>query len=788
MAKEVHKSGLFGLPELPPDFSQILQEARNRWLRPIEICQILWNYKLFAIAREPPNRPPSGSLFLFDRKILRYFRGDGHNWRKKKDRKTVKEAHERLKIGSLDVLHAYYALGDEKASFQRRTYFLLEPEFMRIVLVHYLEVRGSKQSFSHMKEAEEITGSSNVDNPACSSSFGSQSEVANPTMDAERPISLQFSEYEDAETDNSLASSMYHRFVEMQRPVDGAMMDNLLDAPALSTSVNSLGSVFKEAGALSSAGMPSSQDDNYTDGSIRYTPSLDVFKTEPDRSKKFDGFSSWMSNELAEVPDLDIKSSSDAFWRSTENVNVAVNEQLDPYVVSPSFSQDQLFSIIDVSPSWAYTRSKTKVLITGTFLVNKEDVQNCKWSCTFGDVEVLAEVLADGSLRCYTPVHQSGRVPIYVTCSNRVACSDVREFEFHDSEAQYVETTDPHTTGVNEMDLRIRLEKLLFLGPDDYKKYVLSGKDEKSELINTINLLMLDDKLSNLPLPSDEREFPSPRNKNHEKLVKEKLYHWLIHKIYDDVKGPSMLGKDGQGVIHLVAALGYNWAIRPIIAVGVHVNSRDPCGWTALHWAASCGRERTVGTLIANEAASGALTDPTPQFPSGRTAADLASENGHKGIAGFLAESSLTSHLSALVSKEPKGDNLKLIYESADTNEFAEPSSNQLASQDSQAESLKDSLNAVRKSTQAAARIFQAFRVESFRRNKVIEYGDDDCGLSDERTLPLVSLINARPGQNKLHSAAVRIQNKFRGWKGRKEFMLIRQKSSRYRPMLEDIK
>lgn len=30
--------------------------------------------------------------------MLRYFRKDGHNWRKKKDGKTVKEAHEKLKV------------------------------------------------------------------------------------------------------------------------------------------------------------------------------------------------------------------------------------------------------------------------------------------------------------------------------------------------------------------------------------------------------------------------------------------------------------------------------------------------------------------------------------------------------------------------------------------------------------------------------------------------------------------------------------------------------------------
>jgi hypothetical protein len=40
----------------------------------------------------------AGSLFLFDRKVIRYFRKDGYRWRKKKDGKTVKEAHEKLML------------------------------------------------------------------------------------------------------------------------------------------------------------------------------------------------------------------------------------------------------------------------------------------------------------------------------------------------------------------------------------------------------------------------------------------------------------------------------------------------------------------------------------------------------------------------------------------------------------------------------------------------------------------------------------------------------------------
>ncbi|GMN58021.1 hypothetical protein TIFTF001_027105 [Ficus carica] len=123
------------------NLGQILEEAQNRWLRPNEIYEILRNYQKFRLAPEPPVRPPAGSLFLFDQKALRYFRNDGHRWRKKKDGKTVKEAHEKLKAGSVDVLHCYYAHGEENENFQRRSYWMLDGQLEHIVLVHYREVK-----------------------------------------------------------------------------------------------------------------------------------------------------------------------------------------------------------------------------------------------------------------------------------------------------------------------------------------------------------------------------------------------------------------------------------------------------------------------------------------------------------------------------------------------------------------------------------------------------------------------------------------------------------------------
>ncbi|WOL02745.1 hypothetical protein Cni_G11464 [Canna indica] len=891
------------------DIEQILLEAQHRWLRPAEICEILRNYQNFRIAPESPNKPPSGSLFLFDRKVLRYFRKDGHNWRKKKDGKTVKEAHERLKAGSIDVLHCYYAHGEENENFQRRSYWMLEEDFMHIVLVHYLEVKGHKPSFSRTRD-EEIHQVNPTDSPVGSNSMTSHSQLPSQATDIESPHSAHTSEYEDAESDNYPTSSRYHTFIEMQQYDAGQMTgDKILDAfvpdpsadsqecssnlpgsfqgmhgaepksdlysvnqedinsvldqtglglafkgsktqfeltswdnvqehcatafqmPLVPSSVGFtepamdenngrlesfiLGDLYaenlstkqdmpavlgKSAWQLSTAGSDSavtssvnmenvtSVDESVDHPSLAKQLSLDLSSLEGEGLKKYDSFSRWMSKELGEVDDSQMQSSSGVYWSTVgsdsvvQDSSISNHEHLDAFAMSPSLSQDQLFSIIDFSPNWVYAGLETKVLITGTFLKSKEDVEKCKWSCMFGEVEVSAEVVGDGILRSYAPSHKSGRVPFYITCSNRLACSEVREFEFRGSDAPCLENVNS-CSQTNEMILHVRLDELLSLGPLDYQKVDAEILREKAHIRTKISSIMMEaaDEWSTLLKLTEEKGFSVDNVKDHllEALLREKLHTWLLHKVAEDGKGPNVWDKEGQGVLHLAAALSYDWAIKPTVGGGVNINFRDAHGWTALHWAASCGRERTVCALIAMGAAPGLLTDPTPEFPSGRTPADLASANGHKGIAGFLAESSLTSHLSTL-TLDPKGSDLPEFSSLTGIEDgVVEQSALEVANGDMQAGlSLKDSLSAVRNASQAAARIYQVFRVHSFQRKKLVEYGDDNCGMSDERALSLVSIKAHKSGQHDmpLHVAAIRIQNKFRGWKGRKEFLIIRQK------------
>ncbi|PRQ48661.1 putative transcription factor CG1-CAMTA family [Rosa chinensis] len=125
--------------ELP----QILLQAKHRWLRPAEIFEVLQNHSRFCLS-EPADKPSS---MTFDC-ICMSFRKDGYRWKKTKDGKAVKEAHERLKAGGVEALHCYYAHGEENENFQRRCYWMIEEPLSHIVLVHYREVKVTHPSYS----------------------------------------------------------------------------------------------------------------------------------------------------------------------------------------------------------------------------------------------------------------------------------------------------------------------------------------------------------------------------------------------------------------------------------------------------------------------------------------------------------------------------------------------------------------------------------------------------------------------------------------------------------------
>lgn len=192
-----------------------------------------------------------------------------------------------------------------------------------------------------------------------------------------------------------------------------------------------------------------------------------------------------------------------------------------------------------------------------------------------------------------------------------------------------------------------------------------------------------------------------------------------------------------------------------------------------------CRREKMVAALIALGASAGAVTDPTSQDPIGKTPASIAANSGHKGLAGYLSEVALTSHLSSLTIEESELSKGSAEVEAERTVDAISKGS--FAVSEDQV-SLKDTLAAVRNAAQAAARIQSAFRAHSFRKRQEREaatsaYSIDEYGVnsSDIQGLSAMSKLAFRNARD-YNSAALSIQKKYRGWKGRKDFLAFRQK------------
>ncbi|KAK6136496.1 hypothetical protein DH2020_029792 [Rehmannia glutinosa] len=457
--------------------------------------------------------------------------------------------------------------------------------------------------------------------------------------------------------------------------------------------------------------------------------------------KKVDSFSRWIAKELGESGELDLQSSNGISWSimgSEYDSIMPATLQVDADTLNPSISQDQLFSIIDFSPNWAYADLETKM---GSFVAGSTTQA---WTC-----------------------------PFYVTCSNRLACSEIREFEYRFEPHHIGAIDDAHGDSATVMYLYQRFETILSLGPIGSRVSSVGNDSEKQNILKEIVSLMEEENNHETKLASD-KDTSVPKviaEMLLEKQLKEKFYSWLLHGVTEDGKGLTVVDEGGQGVLHLAAALGFNWALQPIIVSGISINLRDVNGWTALHWAAFYGREDTVAALVYLGASPGLLTDPSAEYPWSRTPADLASSSGHKGISGFLAETSLTTHLSTLRVSDPQEGG---ISDDISGVKAVQTVSERLAFPTT-GEDVPDTLcrAALCNATQAAANIHQIFRIQSFQRKQFIEHGDDELLFPDEHA---IAVLAAKTSKGVANAAAVHIQKKFRGWKKRKEFLLIRKK------------
>ncbi|KAK9277089.1 hypothetical protein L1049_006628 [Liquidambar formosana] len=844
------------------NINDLVKEAQTRWLKPAEVLFILQNHREHQLTQQPPQKPNSGSLFLFNKRVLRFFRRDGHSWRKKKDGRTVGEAHERLKVGNAEALNCYYAHGEQNPNFQRRSYWMLDPLYEHIVLVHYRDItegRHSSGSISLLSPGSSSTlcqspgsdttqnrGSTSVINENQSSpvsvevssgvvisdngidnSSSPDLEVSQALRRLEEQLSLNDDSLEgigpfyslDENSDESGVPE-YERDISQQEQQaanlhgpeytahdsgfsglqDGSNNLVLLrDAGGNGErrhqsflheyTVDSKESVsWKEMldSSKSSLGTGSHEKNPYTWNGNETT--LSSSRRGPTEEKEYCRWLDFDGNNTENCSDFP---TSDDVENFSAYSNVINTQQTNPGYYTTLFDQSQIgmpfeadssltiaekqkFTIREISPEWGYSSDVTKVFIIGSFLCNPSE---SAWTCMFGDIEVPVQIIQEGVILCQAPTHPPGKVTLCITSGNRESCSEVREFEYCVKTSSCTHCNMPQTevtSSPEELLLLVRFVQMLLSDP------LMQKGDRVEPEIDVLRKLKADeDAWSHVieALLVGSGTSSSTMDWLLQELLKDKLQQWLSCRSLEgcDQSG-CLLSKKEQGIIHMVAGLGFEWALHPILSYGVSVNFRDISGWTALHWAARFGREKMVAALIASGASAGAVTDPNTQDPTGKTPAAIAATNGHKGLAGYLSELALTSHLSSLTLEESE-----LSKGSAEVE--AEITVNRIPEESLTVHedhlSLKDTLAAVRNAAQAAARIQYAFRAHSFRKRQQIgatsSVGEYGISSDDVQRLSAVSRLAFRNVRD-YNSAALSIQKKYRGWKGRKDFLALRQK------------
>ncbi|XP_022090427.1 calmodulin-binding transcription activator 2-like isoform X2 [Acanthaster planci] len=138
------------LRQIPP--ATELPCLRHRWNTNEEIASWLISFDHHDqwLSTSTKNRPQSGSLILYNRKRVR-FRRDGYFWKKRKNERTTRVDHMKLKIQGVECIYGSYVHSALIPTFHRRSYWLLQnPD---IVLVHYLNVP------NHSEESSKINNS-----------------------------------------------------------------------------------------------------------------------------------------------------------------------------------------------------------------------------------------------------------------------------------------------------------------------------------------------------------------------------------------------------------------------------------------------------------------------------------------------------------------------------------------------------------------------------------------------------------------------------------------------------
>eukprot|EP00127_Corallochytrium_limacisporum_P004934 Clim_evm8s195 gene=Clim_evmTU8s195 len=376
----------------------VFPKVLNRWLSNEDLCLYL------IVAQRHPewmsdtvaHQPPSGTAVLYDRSQVK-FRKDGHNWKKRKDSRNVREDHMKLKVNGIEFIYGSYAHHEEWQNFHRRCYWLLhEPN---IVLVHYLN---EPQQTKPVRDVYELYAGAST--PTMESILSSD----NPP-----PIHIKGQNHRATDFDipthgrDPLASASHNSHEDMSIPPGNlpAPIDMLHPSPAIERFFSFDASGAADFGQLNAASHVESQSSHTS-------------RTEQSQT----------SDDLKDITlnPLDIEGSlagilldpHDRAQQSEQELNVQMEDMLMETSISDVGTLNFLFdkppqevreSKLTYAPNWAFNDVTQKVLVVGDFGLQKGEEIRVR----VNDIEVLGDAVNASTLRFWTVPFKHGGDYLY---------------------------------------------------------------------------------------------------------------------------------------------------------------------------------------------------------------------------------------------------------------------------------------------------------------------------------------------------------------------------------------
>jgi len=197
--------------------------------------------------------------------------------------------------------------------------------------------------------------------------------------------------------------------------------------------------------------------------------------------------------------------------------------------------------------------------------------------CMFDQVEVPAELVQDGVIRCRTPPHyKPGFVSFCVTRGNFMLFSEVYNFEFKVRDAP----SDLLTMNERSFKLRI-IEKLERLEREVNSASAMESISLSDNIMESLTSTLEDKCLSEEQL---EQVFV-------------KILASLM-KGLDNTDTINSQDSDGFTILHYACALRYHILASTLIQYGANVNIQDKSGNTPFHWAMKNKDQKMIKTLV----------------------------------------------------------------------------------------------------------------------------------------------------------------------------------------------